>query len=135
MRALLGEAAFLLTIAQITDLHVTTEKDPLNQRRNETRLRQVLNTIHALRPRPVAIIASGDLIDRGEKEEYDELKRVMAKVEIPVLYALGNHDGRDTFLEVFPEYRDKLDENGFLQYTVDYPGVRVVICDTLEGPN
>jgi hypothetical protein len=58
MRALLGEAAFLLTIAQITDLHVTTEKDPLNQRRNETRLRQVLNTIHSLRPRPVAIIAS-----------------------------------------------------------------------------
>ncbi len=135
MRALLGEAAFLLTIAQITDLHVTTEKDPLNQRRNETRLRQVLNTIHGLRPRPVAIIASGDLIDRGEKEEYDELKRVMAKCEIPVLYALGNHDGRDTFLEVFPEYRDKLDENGFLQYVVDYPGVRVVICDTLEGPN
>jgi Icc protein len=135
MRALLGEAAFLLTIAQITDLHVTTEKDPLNQRRNETRLRQVLNTIHGLRPRPVAIIASGDLIDRGEKEEYDELKRVMAKCEIPVLYALGNHDGRDTFLEVFPDYRDKLDENGFLQYVVDYPGVRVVICDTLEGPN
>jgi 3',5'-cyclic AMP phosphodiesterase CpdA len=59
----------------------------------------------------------------------------MAKCEIPVLYALGNHDGRDTFLEVFPEYRDELDEHGFLQYVVDYPGVRLVICDTLEGPN
>ena len=35
----------MLTIAQITDLHVTTEKDPLNQRRNEERLRQVMKAI------------------------------------------------------------------------------------------
>jgi 3',5'-cyclic AMP phosphodiesterase CpdA len=125
----------LLTIAQITDLHVTTDKDPLNQRRNEIRLRQVLNSVHALRPRPVAIIASGDLVDRGEKEEYDELKRVMAKCEIPVHYALGNHDGREAFLEVFPEYRQRLDENGYLQYAMDFPDVRIVVCDTLDGPN
>jgi 3',5'-cyclic AMP phosphodiesterase CpdA len=125
----------LLTIAQITDLHVTTDKDPLNQRRNEIRLRQVLNTIHALRPRPVAIIASGDLVDRGDSDEYDELKRVMAKCEIPVHYALGNHDHRENFLGVFQEYRQRTDENGFLQYALDYPGLRVVVCDTLEGPN
>jgi len=125
----------VLTIAQITDLHVTTEKDPLNQRRNEARLRQVLNTIHGLRPRPVAIIASGDLVDRGEPEEYDELKRVMADCEIPVFYALGNHDDRKTFLQVFDGPDARVDENGFVQYAVDFGPVRVVVCDTLEGPN
>ena len=44
---------------------VTTDKDPLNQQRNEERLRQVMRAIHELRPRPVAIVASGDLVDRG----------------------------------------------------------------------
>lgn len=126
----------MLTIAQITDLHVTTEKDPLNQRRNEERLRQVMKAIHALRPRPVAIIASGDLVDRGEAEEYVELKRLMAESEIPIFYAMGNHDAREPFLEVFagdPGFQT--DENGFVQYAVDFGDMRMVVCDTLGGPN
>ncbi|MBL8773727.1 MAG: phosphodiesterase [Phenylobacterium sp.] len=125
----------MLTIAQITDLHVTTEKDPLNQKRNEDRLRQVMKTIHALRPRPVAIIASGDLVDRGELEEYFELKRLMDESEIPVYYALGNHDGREAFLQVFSGPGAQTDEDGFVQYVVDFGPFRMVVCDTLEGPN
>jgi len=125
----------VLTIAQITDLHVTTEKDPLNQRRNEERLRQVMKAVHALRPRPVAIIASGDLVDRGEHEEYLELKRLMAESEIPVFYALGNHDNREEFLKIFSGPGAQTDPNGFVQYAVDFDDMRMVVCDTLEGPN
>jgi 3',5'-cyclic-AMP phosphodiesterase len=125
----------LLTIAQITDLHITTDKDPLNQRRNEERLRQVMKTIHGLRPRPVAIIASGDLVDRGEVEEYLELKRLMADSEIPIYYALGNHDLRAPFLEVFSGPGAQTDPNGFVQYAVDFGPMRMVVCDTLEGEN
>lgn len=125
----------MLTIAQITDLHVTTDKDPLNQRRNEARLAQVMKAIHELRPRPVAIIASGDLVDRGEREEYIELKRLMAGCEIPVYYALGNHDGRAEFLEVFAGPDARTDANGYVQYAVDFETFRMVVCDTLGGPN
>jgi len=125
----------VLTIAQITDLHVTTDKDPLNQRRNEERLRQVMKAVHALRPRPVAIIASGDLVDRGEHEEYLELKRLMAESEIPVFYALGNHDNREEFLKIFSGPGAQTDPNGFVQYAVDFDDMRMVVCDTLEGPN
>ncbi|RAK68560.1 phosphodiesterase [Phenylobacterium kunshanense] len=125
----------VLTIAQITDLHVTTEKDPLNQKRNEDRLRQVMKAIHALRPRPVAIIASGDLVDRGELEEYLELKRLMAESEIPIYYAMGNHDAREPFLQVFSGPGAQTDENGFVQYAADFGDMRMVVCDTLGGPN
>lgn len=125
----------MLTIAQITDLHVTTDKDPLNQQRNEERLRQVMRTIHELRPRPVAIVASGDLVDRGEREEYLELERLMAESEIPVFYAMGNHDAREPFLSVFSGPGAQTDPNGFLQYAVDFGPMRMVVCDTLEGPN
>jgi 3',5'-cyclic AMP phosphodiesterase CpdA len=122
----------VLTIAQITDLHVTTGQDPLNQLRNEQRLRQVLRTIHELQPRPTAIIASGDLVDHGEPAEYDELKRILADSEIPIYYAVGNHDRRQPFLDAFGGPNAPVDANGFVQYAVDFDGLRMVVCDTLE---
>ncbi len=121
-----------MTIAQITDLHVTTDQDPLNRRRNELRLRQVLRAIHGLRPRPTAIIATGDLVDRGEFEEYVELKKVLEDCEIPIYFGLGNHDARAPFLELFEGPTAQKDENGFLQYAVDFGEMRVVVVDTLE---
>jgi len=44
---------------------------------------------------------------------------------------MGNHDNRDAFLAAFSDgYR--LDPDGFVQYALDLPGLRVVVCDTLE---
>ncbi len=122
----------MLTIAQITDLHVTTGQDPLNQLRNEQRLRQVLRTIHELRPRPTAIIASGDLVDHGDPAEYAELKRILGDSQIPIYYAVGNHDRRQPFLDAFGGEYAPTDANGFVQYAVDFDGLRMVVCDTLE---
>jgi 3',5'-cyclic AMP phosphodiesterase CpdA len=121
-----------LTIAQITDLHVTTRDDPLNQLRNEQRLRQVLRTIHGLSPRPVAIIASGDLVDHGHPEEYAELQAILGESQIPIYYGLGNHDRRGPFLAAFGGPYAPTDENGYVQYAVDFGDLRMVVCDTLE---
>lgn len=126
----------MLTIAQITDLHVTSGHDPVSALRNELRLRQVMRTIHDLRPRPVAIIASGDLVDHGEPAEYAALKAILSDSEIPIYYAVGNHDRRDTFLEAFGGPFAPTDSNGFVQYAVDFDGLRMIVCDTLkEGLN
>lgn len=122
----------MLTIAQITDLHVTTGHDPLNQLRNEQRLRQVLRSIRELRPRPVAIIATGDLAEHGEPAEYDALKAIFGEVDIPIYYAVGNHDRRDAFMAAFGGPGAQCDDNGFVQYVIDFDGLRMVICDTLE---
>src|SRR3954463_9332487 len=105
-----GEAP-VLTIAQITDLHLTTGHDPLNQLRNDQRLRQVLRSIHELQPRPVAIIASGDLVDHGEAAEYASLKEILSASEIPLYFAVGNHDRREAFLEAFSDLGVQCDEN------------------------
>lgn len=124
----------MLTIAQITDLHVTTPADPLNHMRNEQRLRQVLRSIAELKPRPTAIIASGDLVDHGEPEEYAALKAILDEVDIPIYFAVGNHDRRAPFLEAFGGPYAQVDDNGFIQYAVEFDGLRMVVCDTLaEG--
>jgi len=124
------QEAAMLTIAQITDLHITTDKDPLNQKRNAARLRAVLQSIHALQPRPVAIIASGDLVDRGEAEEYAELRAILRDVEIPIHMGLGNHDKRAPFLTAYPA--TPVDGAGFVQYAVDIGELRLIMLDTLD---
>jgi 3',5'-cyclic AMP phosphodiesterase CpdA len=124
------EEAAMLTIAQITDLHVTTDKDPQARKRNERRLRAVLASIQALQPQPVAIIASGDLVDRGEPEEYEALRTILRGVDIPIHFGLGNHDRRAAFLAVFPQ--TPVNEHGFVQYAVDIAGLRVIMLDTLD---
>lgn len=128
----------MITFAQITDLHVTTLDDPYKSKeRNDARLRDVLTTIYALKPRPMAIIASGDLVDRGEAREYEELKALLADFrEIPIYAGMGNHDLRGPFQQVFPAdnpfVRYGTDKNGFIQYEVDFGDIRLVMIDTLD---
>jgi 3',5'-cyclic AMP phosphodiesterase CpdA len=80
----------------------------------------------------VAIIASGDLVDHGHPEEYAELKRILGVSEIPIYYAVGNHDRRQPFLDAFGGPYAGTDANGYVQYDVDFDGLRMVVCDTLE---
>ena len=122
----------MLTIAQITDLHITTSDDRLNKDRNAQRLGQVLASIHQLHPRPAAIVASGDLVDRASFAEYLELREALKAVEIPVYFGMGNHDARAPFLEVFAGSSAQTDENGFIQWAADFEDLRVVMCDTLD---
>ena len=46
----------MLTIAQITDLHITNGSQPKDRVRNAARLRTVLKSIYAMKPRPAAIL-------------------------------------------------------------------------------
>lgn len=125
------------TFAQITDLHITTEDDPYKSKEiNDRRLREVLTTIYNLKPRPVAIIASGDLVDRGEAREYVEFKKLIADfTEIPIYAGMGNHDLRGPFREIFPQgsqLKYETDQNGFIQYEADFGDIRLIMLDTLD---
>lgn len=123
----------MFTIAQITDLHITTSDDPSNQIRNADRLRQVLASINALRPRPVAIIATGDLVDRGRAEEYEALKAILTPIDLPIYLGVGNHDNRLAALSEFSAPNIETDPNGFIQYVREFDNYRLIMCDTLDA--
>ncbi|MBV9331163.1 MAG: phosphodiesterase [Alphaproteobacteria bacterium] len=120
----------MLSIAQITDLHISSNKYPKLHARNIARLKAVLESIEARKPRPVAIIASGDLTDHGEVQEYRELDALLRGVSVPVHFGLGNHDRRAPFRECFP--RTPSDPSGFVQYTANAGALKIIICDTLD---
>ncbi|MBC2807780.1 phosphodiesterase [Rhizobium ruizarguesonis] len=88
------------TFIHLTDLHVgTPDDDHLFSDTTET-LREVLDLVATVTPKAEFIIASGDLTNRGDAESFRMLKRIIdEKVDVPVIYALGNHDTRPGFYE------------------------------------
>lgn len=121
----------MLTIAQITDLHIATAAPRLG---NADRLRTVIAAIAALRPRPAAIFASGDLTETGSPEEYAVLAEILKGAPCPVYVGMGNHDLRAPLLDAFPAPFTGVDDHGFVQYALDVGDLRVVMGDTaLEG--
>lgn len=117
-----------MLIAQVTDIHLGFEPDSPGEF-NRQRLDRVLGELAAMQPRPDLLLATGDLIDRGDKASYERLREAFADLPFPVHYALGNHDVRSTFQEVFPEAPF---EDGFLQYVVETDALRLIVLDTLE---
>jgi len=122
----------MLTIAQITDLHVWSDQDPPNHDLHEARLRLTLASIHALRPRPVAILATGDVTNTGSEQEFADLAAILGTSEIPVYLAMGNHDLRHRMVAHFPAPAVQLDADGFIQYAIDLDGLRILVCDTVD---
>ena len=89
------------TFIHITDLHVgnpAAADDHLFSDTSAT-LARVLELIGTMDTRPSFIIASGDLTNRGDADSYRQLKSIMAATDLPVVYAIGNHDTRPGFYE------------------------------------
>lgn len=89
------------TFIHITDLHVgnpAVADDHLFSDTSAT-LARVLQMIGTMDNKPQFIIASGDLTNRGDAESYRHLKSIMAATDLPVVYAIGNHDTRPGFYE------------------------------------
>ncbi|WP_408586321.1 phosphodiesterase [Novosphingobium sp.] len=117
-----------MLIAQITDIHIGFEPDSPDEF-NRQRLNRVLADLKALQPRPDLLLATGDLVDRGDRISYVRLREALEGLPFPVHFALGNHDLRDVFADVFPEAQFA---EGFLQYAIETGPVRLLVLDTLE---
>lgn len=117
-----------MIIAQITDLHIGFEPDNEDEA-NRHRLERVLAALRALDPAPDLLLATGDLVDRGDRPSYATLRHALTGLPFPVHFAMGNHDERTSFHAVFPETPLT---DGFVHYALDLPQLRVLVLDTLE---
>lgn len=116
---------------QFTDIHLTRPGDTIGGRDPNENFELALQ--HALENHAdaEALIITGDLSDWGEREDYLRLKDRSGTLPFPIHLCIGNHDDRDTFLSVFPEYAD---ENGFVQSTFPLAGGLGIAIDTW-GPD
>lgn len=121
----------MLRIAHLTDPHVTAPQHRLCGLHTPGRLRQALATIDAA-PEGFydAVVITGDLTHRGERDAYDEFRRCLEETSLPVHLCIGNHDDRETFRAVFAD-DPRYTADAFVQYAVDDIGShRLVVLDT-----
>jgi 3',5'-cyclic AMP phosphodiesterase CpdA len=122
-----------MIIAQITDLHVVDRDTLLNGFvRSNAQLAEAVAHINQLNPVPDVVFASGDLTENGSESEYEMLLEIVSDLVPPLFVIPGNHDDRDTLLEVFSSRHPYLPRPGaaFAHYTIDEYPVRLIGLDT-----
>ncbi|UXN71842.1 metallophosphoesterase [Devosia neptuniae] len=121
-----------VTFIHLTDLHVGNPAVPDDHLYSDTTttLRAILADIKTLVPQPKFIVASGDLTNRGDAGSYENLKSLIAEsgLDMPILYALGNHDRRDGFYPVMLGRTDNVDAP--YDHAEVIAGVHVITLDS-----
>src|SRR4249920_2791088 len=121
-----------MLMAQISDMHLKPPGELLYKRVDTAGfLRRAVAHLNALDPAPDLVLATGDLVDGGKREEYALLREVLGPLKMPVYLIPGNHDAREAMREVFADH-SYLPPSGFLQYTIEDRPVRLIALDTLE---
>ena len=118
-----------VTFVHLTDLHVgdPATDDHLFSDTTET-LRQVLDLVATVEPKPSFLVASGDLSNRGDAESYVVLREIMAASDLPTVYALGNHDTREGFYRGMLGRTEELEAPYFHDRVID--GIHIVTLDS-----
>jgi 3',5'-cyclic AMP phosphodiesterase CpdA len=120
-----------MIIAQITDLHARPQgRTCYGVVDSNTFLARAVDALLAQRPVPDVVLATGDLTDTGDVEEYKVLRREFARLPMPVYLIPGNHDRREGLRAVFGDL-PYLPKEGPLSYVIDDHRVRLIALDTL----
>jgi 3',5'-cyclic-AMP phosphodiesterase len=133
-----------MLVAQITDMHILAASKlfhapmraiPPSAERGWSHidtaacLARAVAELNGLNPLPDLVVATGDLTDHGNPEEYANLRTLLAPLRMPCYLILGNHDSRDELREAFAD-ASYLPRSGFLHYTIDDYPLRIVALDT-----
>ena len=120
-----------MLIAQITDTHISTPGS-VNDRyfRTPEHLERAVAHLNRLAPRPDVALATGDLVERGEPEEYARLRAILDRLAMPLYVIPGNHDSREGLARAFADRGYLPTDGGFLHYTVEEWPVRLIGLDT-----
>lgn len=119
-------------LAQLTDLHVRRDEQADAWDR---RIAIAVDAVLQMRPRPVAVLLTGDLVNTGLREEYDRLGEVLAPLVgagHELLPLVGNHDDRALLRERFsfvPEVA-ALGDARHVQYVATRGTFRIIALDT-----
>src|SRR3546814_1636364 len=132
--------------AQITDLHIKRPGLLAYKLVNTTDyLKACVAKLNTLRPRPDAVVITGDLTDFGAAPEYQSLRESLAALAMPYYLAVGNHDNRAELRKAFPDHaylRAEANGNGldddndaqFVQYVVEIDALSLIVLDTTDPP-
>lgn len=99
-------------------------------------LRKTVAKVLQMDPLPKQVICLGDLAYlTGQIQEYQYLRPILEplwKAGIEVTLAMGNHDRREEFATVFPEFAAKSKLKDRHTFVVETPAVDFIVLDSLQ---
>jgi 3',5'-cyclic-AMP phosphodiesterase len=127
-----------LRLALLSDLHIAADLKSENRKFFPAEnLKRAVEQV--LQVRPQAALVNGDIARlTGELEDYQAAKSLLGPLaeQCPIYLALGNHDDRDRFKQVFPPVNagaDRVKDKHVL--VVEEPFLRLIVLDSLLYPN
>jgi 3',5'-cyclic AMP phosphodiesterase CpdA len=112
----------------LTDLHIGFDLDNPDEL-NFRRVAAAIDYVKSLSVTPDRLFLTGDLTDHGDLASYLRLKGLIDGCDFPVHLCVGNHDERGVMRQVFS---DLPIDDGFIQYVIDEPELRIIVLDTLD---
>lgn len=121
-----------MILAQISDLHVCRRGEKLSGFVDTAEyLSKAIASLNSLRPRPDALLITGDMVNNGDAEEYRLLRELLAPFKAPIYVIPGNHDNREALRAAFTDHA-YLPREGPVQYVIDAFPVRIIAIDTVS---
>ncbi|HHS82561.1 MAG TPA: phosphodiesterase [Devosia sp.] len=124
-----------MLIAQISDIHILGPGElfrgiaPVAER-----LQKCVHQINTMPLRPDLVIVSGDVTDDGSPASMAHAARILSGLEMPFHVIPGNHDNRQTMLDVFAPDHCRATPEGFINYVIDGYPLRLIALDSvIEG--
>jgi Icc protein len=115
-------------LVQLSDSHVGASWDEVDP---ALRLSAAVECVSRLEPGPSAILISGDLVENAADAEYEQLRELLAPLDVPLYVLPGNHDDRDALRRHFGVPGAAGEP---VQYSADLGPLRLVAIDsTIPG--
>ena len=98
-----------MLMAQVTDIHLGFDPDNPAEF-NRKRLDQAIKMLCEMTPQPDLLLATGDLVDRGDQDSYRRLENALSVVPFPVHMCLG----QSRLARTVPEAVSRCADRGWL---------------------
>ncbi len=89
----------------LADIHISEDSEKVARQIYPTQtFEQARGEYLGVDWRPAGVIVAGDCaFNSGETGDYQQLRKLAAPIAMPIVLAMGNHDNRESFWEVFPD--------------------------------
>lgn len=110
-----------MLIAQISDPHIVKENHlAYGKVKTDEMLENAISAINQFEPKINLALVTGDLTDKGTKEENIYAKKLLDELACPYFVIPGNHDCREHMVEVFAPDHCRVSDQAYISYTFNF---------------
>lgn len=121
-----------LLLAQLSDTHVMPRGERAYGRVDTAgMLRDAIAHVNRLDPQPDAVLLTGDLADKGQREAYAHLREILADLRAPYYVIPGNHDRHEEFRRAFADQAYLPAGGPFILFAIETLPLRLVALDSV----